>query len=109
MTGPTRARASASGVSLTGADASLVKGMLQRGDRQHDVAAWFGVNAARINEIARGIRYLYVQPAPRDQLPPGGPYNFRAEAADAKQALKETVNALASVEARLNELVDPAR
>jgi hypothetical protein len=40
-------------ISLTETDAALVKGMLRRGDRQHDVAAWFGVNGRRITEIAR--------------------------------------------------------
>ena len=85
------------------------KGMFRRGDRQHDIATWFGVNAARVNEIACGVSYGSVRPAPGDQLPPTGPYNFRAEAADAKQALKEAVNALAAVEARLNELGDSSR
>ena len=46
-----RSRARASGVQLTVADAAQVKGMLLRGDRQHDIAAWFGVNGGRISEI----------------------------------------------------------
>ena len=37
-------RAKSSGIRLTEYDAALVKGMLARGDRQHDIAAWFGVN-----------------------------------------------------------------
>ena len=37
-------RAKPSGIHLTDQDAAIVKGMLARGDRQHDIAAWFGVN-----------------------------------------------------------------
>ena len=43
----TRKRANPSGISLTEEDAAIAKGMLARGDRQHDVAAWFGVNGGR--------------------------------------------------------------
>src|SRR4051812_37242211 len=35
------ARAEPNGISWLGTDASTVKGMLIRGDRQRDVAAWF--------------------------------------------------------------------
>jgi hypothetical protein len=54
----TMSRANASGISLTAAHAALVKGMLKRGDRQHDIAAWFGVNGGRIAEIANGDRFV---------------------------------------------------
>ena len=47
-------RASASGIRLNEGDAAIVKGMIGRGDRQHDIAAWFGVNGGRIGEIASG-------------------------------------------------------
>jgi hypothetical protein len=39
-------RAEPSGISLTSVDAAIVKAMLARNDRQHDIAAWFGVNGA---------------------------------------------------------------
>ena len=48
-------RATASGISLTETDAALVKGMLRRGDRQHDIAAWFGVNGGRIARLQLAI------------------------------------------------------
>lgn len=67
-------RANASGISLTRTDAALVKGMLRRGDRQHDIAAWFGVNGGRIAEIATGARHGDVSPARDEILPPPGPY-----------------------------------
>jgi len=56
------------------ADAAIVKGMLARGDRQHDIAAWFGVNGGRIAEIATGYRFPLVEPAEAEDLPPPGPY-----------------------------------
>jgi hypothetical protein len=34
-------RAESSGVRLTRADAAIAKGMIARGDRHHDIAAWF--------------------------------------------------------------------
>ena len=49
-----RNRAESSGITLSTADAALIKGMLLRGDRQHDIAAWFGVNGGRVAEIATG-------------------------------------------------------
>jgi hypothetical protein len=67
-------RAEASGITLDEADAAIVKGMLARGDRQHDIAAWFGVNAGRIAEIANRLRFATVSTAPTPTLPPPGPY-----------------------------------
>jgi hypothetical protein len=66
-------RAEPSGIKLDNADAALVKGMLARGDRQHDIAAWFGVNGGRIAEIATGARFANVAAQAAD-LPPPGPY-----------------------------------
>ena len=67
-------RAEPSGVTLDAADASIVKGMLERGDRQHDIAAWFGVNGGRIAEIATGAKFAHVVAATATDLPPQGPY-----------------------------------
>tara|TARA_B110000008_G_scaffold245900_1_gene256465 strand:+ start:142 stop:498 length:357 start_codon:yes stop_codon:yes gene_type:complete len=66
-------RASNSGISLSERDASLVKGMLYRGDRQHDIASWFGVNGGRIAEISTRKRFGHVL-METDSLPPPGPY-----------------------------------
>lgn len=68
------ARAEPSGIKLDSTDAALVKGMLARGDRQHDIAAWFGVNGGRIAEIATGATFATVPPAHAVDLPPPGPY-----------------------------------
>jgi hypothetical protein len=83
-----RHRAEASGVQLTVSDAAQVKGMLKRGDRQHDIAAWFGVNAGRIAEVATGDRFWEVEAAQVGDLPPPGPYPKPYEAIAAIEALK---------------------
>lgn len=46
--------------------------MVGRDDREHDIAAWFGVNQGRIAEVKAGSHGS--QPtAPANQLPPKGP------------------------------------
>ena len=67
-------KASPSGIRLDEEDAAIVKGMLARGDRQHDIAAWFGVNGGRIGEISTGAKFAEVKPADLACLPPRGPY-----------------------------------
>lgn len=67
-------KAKPSGITLTEEDAAIAKGMLQRGDRQHDIAAWFGVNGGRIGEISTGAKFAEVPAAPASELPPPGPY-----------------------------------
>jgi len=84
---------------LTEADVAIVKGMLVRGDRQHDIAAWFGVNGGRIAEISTGARYDWVDQAHEDDLPPPGPYPAGRVALEAMAALSAAKAALASAEA----------
>lgn len=65
----------------TAADASIIKGMLARGDRQADIGAWFGLNHGRINELKKmstghAKKFRDVAPAPPHALPPPGPYSF---------------------------------
>lgn len=66
------ARGKASGYSLTKADARVVLGMQARGDRDHDIASWFGVNQGRVAEVKDG-KFGMLEPAPKDELPPKGP------------------------------------
>lgn len=68
------ARAEPSGQAISKADAALIRGMILRGDRHHDIAAFFGVNQGRIAEIKDGTRHPGVAPADPDELPPKGPY-----------------------------------
>ncbi len=91
-------RAPSSGVTLDEDDAALVKGMLRRGDRQHDIAAWFGVNGGRIGEIAVGAKFRDVEAAPAADLPPPGPYLSGRETAALMHALTQAKAALERAE-----------
>lgn len=94
-------RAEPSGIILAADDAAVVKGMLARGDRQHDIAAWFGVNGGRIAEIATGARYGWVERANEDDLPPRGPYPAGRVAVELAAALTAAKAALASAQAMI--------
>lgn len=47
----------------------MVKGMLARGDKQHDIAAYFKTNGGRIAEIAQGKRGADIRPVSVDLIP----------------------------------------
>jgi len=53
-------------------DAKIAIGMVARGDKHHDVAAWFGENQARIAEASEG-KFGTKEAAPASELPPKGP------------------------------------
>lgn len=73
-------KAQPSGIRLDNEDAAIVKGMLARGDRQHDIAAHFGVNGGRISEIATGKKFSDVTPAQSHALPSAKSGTGRAKA-----------------------------
>lgn len=87
-------RAKPSGITLNEEDAAIVKGMLARGDRQHDIASWFGVNGGRVGEIASGARFRAVAAASSEMLPPPGPYLTGPKTAALKLALATAREAL---------------
>ena len=87
-------RAENSGISLSEEEAALIKGMLSRGDRQHDIAAWFSVNGGRIGEISRENRFRHVRPASPDQLPPPGPYMIGKRSQQIAEQLKWSMRLL---------------
>ena len=95
-------RAEASGISLDEEDAAIVKGMLVRGDRQHDIAAWFGVNGGRIAEIATGDKFGKVA-AQTTGLPQPGPYSTGRESERARQLLRDTHATLTAALKRIEE------
>jgi hypothetical protein len=94
-------RAEPSGIRLSLADACQVLGMLDRGDRQHDIAAWFGVNPGRIAEVKGGELFSEARPAPTEELLLPDPYHSGRAAAAAVQALEEAKNALDLARARI--------
>src|SRR3546814_13317952 len=61
-------------VELTSADASIVKGMIKRGDKNEAIASYFGVNQRAISHIRSGKQFGEVGMATQLQLPPPGPY-----------------------------------
>lgn len=61
-----------SGITLTKEEAQIVLAMAERGDRNHDIACWFGVNQGRIAEAKQG-EFGTLAHAPADSLPPSGP------------------------------------
>lgn len=99
------ARADKSGIFLTSADAGIVKGMLERGDRQHDIASWFGVNGGRIAEISTGERFASAPVITRN-LPPSGPYITGRTAIEAKKNLMEVRKQTKSLLSKIDDILD---
>jgi hypothetical protein len=101
-------RAKPSGRRLSEADASLVKGMVARGDRKHDIAAWFGVNQGRVAEVQSGDLYPDAEEAGAEDLPPPGPYSSGQSTHAATEALKTSRKALKQaikdIDSALNQL-----
>lgn len=84
----------------------IVKGMLLRGDRQHDIAAYFGVNGGRIAEVATGsCAYPNAQPMEEEKLPPPGPYLTKYALHSVIRTLNEAIEAIEMAEA-VEELED---
>ena len=93
-------RAAASGTALSHRDTRFVKGMLARGDRQHDIAAYFGVNGGRIAEVRTGdCTYPNAEPMPEADLPPPGPYIAQYALQPIIDSLNEAIGAIELAEA----------
>jgi hypothetical protein len=60
-------------MTFTNKEAQVVLGMANRGDNKHDIAAWFGVNQARIAEVEQGSHGSLAPAAPADLYPKGAP------------------------------------
>lgn len=77
-------------MSFTYREIQIVKGMLARGDKQHDIASFFGVNGGRIAEVSTGkCDYPQAQPLAEDKLPPPGPYAGAKTVFEIKEILRE--------------------
>ncbi|MBH5398577.1 hypothetical protein HZZ13_12360 [Bradyrhizobium sp. CNPSo 4010] len=74
-------------MALNNGEIAVVKGMLLRGDRQHDIAAYFGVNGGRIAEISTGQTGSGVAASAPNELPPAGPYMAGRSALRARDTL----------------------
>lgn len=62
---------------ISSRDAARILAMLARGDRPHDVAAWFGVNQGRIAEIEDG-EFGLARETDSKTLPPKGSPGLKA-------------------------------
>lgn len=85
-------RGNASGYVLKQTDAPIIMGMVVRGDREHDIAAWFGVNQGRITDVKDGTKFGMVAAAPSAQLPPKGPPGIKGRRL--RKNAQEALNAL---------------
>jgi hypothetical protein len=106
------AKAKRSGIVVHQADVPIIRGMVDRGDRKHDIAAWFGLNQGRIAEVEDGVHGTHPAAHP-SKLPPSGSPGprarmLRAEAQRVFQLLKkqnaaDTAAALQRLETALEE------
>ena len=100
----------ASGYTLVSTDAPTIFGMVARDDRDHDIAAWFGVNQGRIAEVKDGSKFGIVAAANTSQLPPSGPpgikgRRLRASASKISQALAKGPSGLQEAQDLLQKAI----
>ncbi|SFI49511.1 hypothetical protein [Celeribacter neptunius] len=77
-------------MAFTYRETQIVKGMLDRGDKQHDIASYFGVNGGRVAEVSTGkCDYPNAQPFPEAKLPPPGSYVGAKTVFEIKEVLLE--------------------
>jgi len=84
----------ASGYTLVASDAPIILGMVARDDRDHDIAAWFGVNQGRIAEVKDGSKFGTPAAAHTSTLPPSGPPGIKG------RRLRDSCEAIAAILAR---------
>ena len=65
---------------LTEEQAAVAKGLLLRGEKQHDIAAFFAVNGGRIAEIAKSKTFASVKLVTRFESQPPPCFVFNAAA-----------------------------
>lgn len=92
-------------MSLNHREISVVKGMLARGDKQQDIAAYFGVNGGRISEINTGQceDAVGVGPAVEADLPPAGPIMAGRSALHMRDTLRALRNDIDRVLAEIDD------
>ncbi|MGJ4918793.1 hypothetical protein ACQR10_26755 [Bradyrhizobium sp. HKCCYLRH2060] len=101
----------ASGYTLVASDAPIILGMVARDDRDHDIAAWFGVNQGRIAEVKDGSKFGTPAAAHSSLLPPSGPpgikgRRLRAAADDVMKALAKGPSGLTEAKDLLQGAID---
>ena len=84
-------RAPQSGIHVEQWMVPLILGMVARGDRRHDIAAWFGINQGRIKEVEDG-EFGTPALAKPNQLPPSGSPGPKAR--QIREAVHKAINIL---------------
>ena len=92
---------------VSGWQAAIAKGLLARGEKQHDIAAFFGCNGGPIAEIAEGYKFPEVKPAAKRDLPTPAVVMQGYSAYVALQALRIIELAVHSAIARITEHIEP--
>ena len=99
-------------MALNDGEIAVVKGMLSCGDRQHDIAAYFGINGGRIAEISTGQIGSEVTTSPAEDLPPAGPYmagRSALRARDTLSALRDLIQgAIDYIDLTKSRQIDPS-
>lgn len=67
------AKAHRSGITVHSGDVPMIIAMVDRGDRRHDIAAWFGLNQGRIAEVEDGQHGPATLKSGLDLPPSGSP------------------------------------
>ena len=83
-------------MALTNRDVAVIAGMVGRGDKDHDIAAWFGENQARIAEAKNGAYGPFLID-PEIELPPKGAPGPKGRRL--RGAVKNAINMLESGDA----------
>ena len=99
-------KAKSSGITPTRSDAAKILAMVARGDRRHDIAAWFGLNQGRIKEVEDGEHGTPPMIASL-QLPPSGSPGPKAR--DLRAAVEKvhqllTISGAAALASAISEL-----
>lgn len=71
-----------SGSCLDEEGAAIFEGMLVGGERQHDIAAWFGLNGGHFKEISTSANFAEVKSSKSKDLPPQRPYLSKRQSAE---------------------------
>jgi hypothetical protein len=86
-------KARTSGIHVQPNDVPLILGMVGRGDRRHDIAAWFGLNQGRIKEVEDGDHGSPSIAKSTDLFPAGSPgLKARSARESIVQALQSLTN-----------------
>lgn len=84
-------------MALTTNDGKIIIAMASRGDKHHDIAAYFGENQARVAEVLSGQMFGTLSAASGNDLPPKGPPGVKGRKLVAH--IEKALNALAAGDA----------